>query len=66
MIKITDVDDKETFAVNEDYIITIADTTDDENMEANAAIILDTPDGFEKTIGVIETMDELYYEINRA
>jgi len=65
MIKITEVDDKETFAVNENYIITISDISDDD-MEANSAILLDTPDEFEKSIGAMETMDELYYEINRS
>jgi hypothetical protein len=64
MIKVTAVEG-ETVVVNEDYIITIGDLAD-EDKEANAAILIETPNNVENTIGVMDTMDELYYEINRV
>jgi hypothetical protein len=64
MIKVTTVEG-ETLVVNEDYIITIGDLAD-EDKEANAAILIETPNNVENTIGVMDTMDELYYEINRV
>jgi hypothetical protein len=64
MIKVTTVEG-ETLVVNEDYIITIGDLAD-EDKEANAAILIETPNNVKNTIGVMDTMDELYYEINRV
>lgn len=65
MIKVTSVRNEETFAINEDYIIALYDVPD-ENAKENAVLLMDAPKGRENELPVAETMDELYYEINRS
>lgn len=65
MIKVTSVPNEETFALNEDYIIALYDVPDEDAKE-NAVLLMDAPERRKNELAVAETMDELYYEINRA
>ena len=65
MIKVTSVRNEETFAINEDYIIALYDVPDEDAKE-NAVLLIDTPKRRKNRLSVAETMDELYYEINRS
>jgi hypothetical protein len=65
MIKVTSVRNEETFAINEDYIIALYDVPDEDAKE-NALLLIDTPKRRKNRLSVVETMDELYYEINRS
>lgn len=65
MIKVTSVRNEETFAINEDYIIALYDVPDEDAKE-NAVLLIDAPKRRENELPVADTMDELYYEINRS
>jgi hypothetical protein len=64
MIKVTTVDGQ-TLVVNEDYIITIYDLSGND-AEENATLLMDVPKKRKNVLAVTDTMDELYYEINRV
>lgn len=65
MIKVTSVEVDEKFVINEDYIVALIDVSDGD-AEENTLLSLDGPDRLKSYMTVTETIDELYYEINRS